>query len=95
MLGAPYLLSYGTHDKFDRSSAVVQFFQAVSSPKRYPTYVFLKKEDVLFLWKIVPIICLVARFNGIGRNTKEKKLWKEAEAEFNSSLLIIYMAKKS
>lgn len=72
--------------------AVLPLFMAVLSSRGHHAYLFLKEGDVLFIRKILWMKYPVGRLNNLGMNTEGKEMWKDAEAELNSALLIVNLA---
>lgn len=89
---APFFILMGQFDKFE---AVLWFLEEVLIPRANPTGVLLsKKGDVLFLLKLIWILCSDEMLNELSMNMDGKSMYNTLNADFNSALSIVYLAIK-
>lgn len=90
-LGKSNLCCHGTFDNYDILSP---FLDSAWILKDHCAYELMKEGHILFFVIMVGIFCSAEVLNGPGMNPEGTNMWKEAKAEVNLALHIVYRAKE-
>lgn len=80
--------------RFDGYDVVSPILRAAMMPWRHPSYLFLKKEDVFSLRRLVCLFGFVVVIDELSMTNGGKLVWEKPMREYGSVLPMVYMSAK-